>query len=207
MSYVTQSRSALILVSLALGTLTLTACNDTDSGAPAPKEPAASASPAGDGGSKPSPKAKPSPTGGPASEEGVDGDVGMCRTQDLKYSIVVAVAGIDHALLTATNTTSEPCLLPANDLIVTIPGLDGAATHAGPTGANRGLKPGARAYAGILFAPGAAEDAGGHTATEADLALTAAETPTTVPVENGPVNINDMRVTSWFGTAEDALSF
>jgi hypothetical protein len=129
----------------------------------------------------------------------------MCETRDMTWKVTIASKPAHHALLTATNTGGAPCLLPVNELVITIPGLDGAAEHVGPEGTDRIVEPGERSYAGILFSRG--DDAGGKSADKVEAALTAAETPMTVPVGDGPVTVNDMVVTSFFGTAEDALSY
>ncbi|MDX2600629.1 DUF4232 domain-containing protein [Streptomyces caniscabiei] len=139
------------------------------------------------------------------ADDDQDGGVGMCETTDLTYNVTVASSPASHALLTATNNTGDPCLLSANDLVITIPDLDGAAEHRGPTVDDWLLNPGERAYAGILFAAAGTE--GGKTAGQVEIALTAAESPTTVTITNGPVTVNDGTVTSFLGTAEDALSY
>lgn len=212
-----------MLAAVSLGIMALTACNgDGEKDASAPSA-AASASPAGadNGSGEPStaapgdgdkPDGDTSGSGGstpqasaPVADDGQDGGVGMCETADLSYKVTVASKPTSHALLTATNKDSAPCLLPANELVITIPGLDGAAEHAGPEGKNWILKSGETAYAGIMFAR--ADTSGGKSADKVEIALTAAESPATVPINDGPVTVNDGRVTSFFGTAEDALTY
>jgi hypothetical protein len=144
-------------------------------------------------------------SGGSATDDDQDGGVGMCETTDLSYNVTVASKEASHALLTATNNSGDPCLLAANDLVITIPELDGAAEHRGPTVDDWLLNPGDRAYAGILFAGLGTE--GGKTAHQVEVALTAAESPATVTIADGPVTVNDGTVTSFLGTAEDALSY
>ncbi|MDX3642872.1 DUF4232 domain-containing protein [Streptomyces sp. MB09-02B] len=142
---------------------------------------------------------------GSGTDDDQDGGVGMCETTDLNYDVTVASKEANHALLTATNNSGDPCLLSANDLVITIPELDGAAEHRGPTVDDWLLNPGDRAYAGILFAGPGTE--GGKTADQVEIALTAAESPATVTIADGPVTVNDGAVTSFLGTAEDALSY
>lgn len=144
-------------------------------------------------------------SGGSGTDDDQDGGVGMCETTDLSYDVTVASKSANHALLTATNTGGDPCLLAANDLVITIPGLDGAAEHRGPTVDDWLLNAGERAYAGILFSGVGTE--GGKTAHQVEIALTASESPATVAIDNGPVTVNDGTVTSFLGTAEDALSY
>lgn len=144
-------------------------------------------------------------TGGSGTDDDQDGGVGMCETTDLSYDVTVASKSANHALLTATNAGGDPCLLAANDLVITIPELDGAAEHRGPTVDDWLLNPGERAYAGILFSGVGTE--GGKTAHQVEIALTASESPATVTIDNGPVTVNDGTVTSFLGTAEDALSY
>jgi hypothetical protein len=151
----------------------------------------------GGGGSTPSPS--------DAGADDQDGGVGMCETTDLDYVVTVASKPVNHALLTASNKGDDPCLLPAGELTLTIPELDGAAGHMGPAGKDWILEPGETAYAGILFSR--ADTAGGKSADKVEVALTPAESPTTVPVGGGPVTVNDMEVTSFFGSAEDALTY
>ncbi|MEE1760931.1 DUF4232 domain-containing protein [Streptomyces sp. SP18BB07] len=139
------------------------------------------------------------------TDDDQDGGVGMCETADLSYDVTVASKPANHALLTATNDSGDPCLLSANDLVITIPGLDGAAEHRGPTVDDWMLNAGERAYAGILFAGAGTE--GGKTADQVEIALTAAESPATVTIADGPVTVNDGTVTNFLGTAEDALSY
>jgi hypothetical protein len=127
------------------------------------------------------------------------------RTTDLSYKVTVASKPVNHALLTATNNSGDPCLLPAGELVVTIPGLDGAAEHMGPAGEDWILNSGEKAYAGILFSR--ADTPGGKSADKVEIALSAAESPATVPIADGPVTVNDSQVTSFFGTAEDALTY
>ncbi|MBD9726411.1 DUF4232 domain-containing protein [Streptomyces caniscabiei] len=197
---------------------------DAGKGSGSDKGADATASPEGDGGTGGSGGSSGSGGGTPPSKAGSggsgsdksgskesgadddqDGGVGMCETTDLTYNVTVASSPANHALLTATNNTGDPCLLSANDLVITIPDLDGAAEHRGPTVDDWLLNPGERAYAGILFAGAGTE--GGKTADHVEIALTAAESPTTVTITNGPVTVNDGTVTSFLGTAEDALSY
>ncbi|WP_223188743.1 DUF4232 domain-containing protein [Streptomyces sp. TRM68416] len=129
----------------------------------------------------------------------------MCETTDLAYDVTVASGPVNHALLTATNKGAEPCLLAADELVITIPELDGAAEHMGPEGRDWILKAGEKAYAGIMFAR--ADTAGGRSTDKVEVALSAAESPATVLIDGGPVTVNDGRVTSFFGSAEDALTY
>ncbi|MFF3885906.1 DUF4232 domain-containing protein [Streptomyces sp. NPDC001914] len=217
-------RTAAALAALSIGMLALTACNgDADNDVAAPGKQASpsatgkgkgtdtpsSAAP-GDGGGSGKSSASPSPSTPasspePGSDDDQDGGVGMCETADLTYKVTVASRPVNHALLAASNKGSDPCLLSANELVITIPGLDGAAEHMGPEGKDWILKPGESAYAGILFSR--ADTAGGKSADKVEVALTAAESPTTVPINGGPVTVNDGQVTSFFGTAEDALTY
>jgi hypothetical protein len=224
-------RTTAILAALSIGVITLTACNgdDVEKGTAAPstiaapsatgadQDSATTASPAnpGDGGSAAGGTAGgggSSDSGGstpPSSEtgadDGQDGGVGMCETTDLSYTVTVASKPVNHALLTATNKGGGPCLLPASELVITIPGLDGAAEHMGPAGKDWLMKAGESAYAGIMFSR--ADTAGGKSADKVEIALTPSESPVTVPIGGGPVTVNDGRVTSFFGTAEDALTY
>ncbi|MEU9577557.1 DUF4232 domain-containing protein [Streptomyces chilikensis] len=214
-------RTAAALAALSLGALALTACGGgtgKDTAAPATSaapssagtgKPSATPSTAGpgDGGGT----AGGSPDGGgtppppeAGSDDGQDGGVGMCETKDMAWTVTVASEPAHHALLTAVNKGGAPCLLPVNELVITVPGLDGAAGHVGPEGTDRIVDPGGRSYAGVRFSRG--DDAGGRSADKVEVALTAAETPATLPVGDGPVTVDDMLVTSFFGTAEDALS-
>ncbi|MFJ4369085.1 DUF4232 domain-containing protein [Streptomyces chartreusis] len=220
-------RTTMVLATLSLGVMALTACNgdgEKDSAAPS-----TSSSPSGAGAGKGSaaPSTSAPSDGGkadgdsagssggsggstpqasaPAADDDQDGGVGMCETTDLSYNVTVASKPVNHALLKATNKSSDSCLLPANELVITIPGLDGAAEHAGPEGKDWILKSGESAYAGILFAR--ADTEGGKTADKVEIALTPAESPATVPINDGPVTVNDGQVTSFFGTAEDALTY
>ncbi|MET9900748.1 DUF4232 domain-containing protein [Streptomyces sp. NPDC006446] len=222
MAYAARSRrTTAVLAALSLGLLALTACNgdsEKDTTAPgAQASPSASkdkgagsSSPtAGPGGSGGGGKSSASPSAPPSSEPGSDDDqdggVGMCETTDLSYNVTVASRPVNHALLTAANKGSDPCLLAANELVLTIPGLDGAAVRMGPDGKDWILKPGQKAYAGILFSR--ADTAGGKSVDKVEIALTASESPTTVSINGGPVTVNDMQVTTFFGTAEDALTY
>ncbi|MGC4982318.1 DUF4232 domain-containing protein [Streptomyces sp. DT193] len=216
-------RTTAALAALSIGILALTACNgDAENDVAAPgthASPSAtgtdestdtpSSADPGDGGSgsgksSDSPST-PSSSPKPGADDDQDGGVGMCETTDLTYNVTVASRPVNHALLTASNKGSDPCLLPANELVITIPGLDGAAGHMGPDGKDWILKPGESAYAGIMFSR--ADTAGGKSADKVEVALTASESPTTVPVNDGPITVNDSQVTSFFGTAEDALTY
>ncbi|MFD5520355.1 DUF4232 domain-containing protein [Streptomyces sp. NPDC127066] len=218
-------RTTAALAALSIGVLALTACNgDAENDAATPgthASPSAtgtgkgkgtdtpSSADPGDGGSgsgksSGSPSTPP-PSSKPGADDDQDGGVGMCETADLTYKVTVASRPVNHALLTAGNKGSDPCLLPANELVITIPGLDGAAGHMGPDGKDWILKPGESAYAGIMFSR--ADTAGGKSADKVEVALTASESPTTVPVAGGPITVNDSQVTSFFGTAEDALTY
>ncbi|WP_327341774.1 DUF4232 domain-containing protein [Streptomyces europaeiscabiei] len=224
MAYTTRSRrTTAVLAVLSLGIMALTACNgDAEKDTAAPS---ATASPSaadrakesdtpstagpGDGGSDKgdssgSPESAP-PSSEPGVDEDQDGGVGMCETTDLSYKVTVASKLVNHALLTATNKSGDPCLLPANELVITIPGLDGAAEHMGPDGKDWIVEAGESAYAGILFAR--ADTAGGKSTDQVEVALTASESPATVAIGDGPVTVNDGQVTSFFGTAEDALTY
>ncbi|MET9735762.1 DUF4232 domain-containing protein [Streptomyces sp. NPDC006458] len=228
MAYATRARrTSAVFAAVSLGLVALTACDgDTEEGSAAPSAsastPAAgdtgSATPStadpGDGGTEGGDTTGGSSSGGgggtaspsePGSDDDQDGGVGMCETTDLAYVVTVASKPVNHALLTATNKGSDPCLLPANELVLTIPTLDGAAGHMGPDGKDWILKTGESAYAGILFSH--ADTAGGKSADKVEIALTASESPTTVPIGNGPVTVNDPEVTTFFGTAEDALTY
>ncbi|WP_328876012.1 DUF4232 domain-containing protein [Streptomyces sp. NBC_00287] len=224
MAYAARSRrTTAVLAALSLGLLALTACDseaEKDTAAPS-----ATANPSATGtdqGSDTPPTAGPGddnsagegssgsggstpPSAAPGADDGQDGGVGMCETTDLSYDVTVASRPVNHALLTAQNKGSDPCLLPANELVITIPGLDGAAEHMGPDGADWILKAGENAYAGIMFSR--ADTAGGKSADQVEVALSASESPTTVPINDGPVTVNDGQVTSFFGTAEDALTY
>ncbi|MFF3617461.1 DUF4232 domain-containing protein [Streptomyces sp. NPDC002580] len=227
MAYAARSRrTTAALAALSLGVLALTACNgdaDNDTSAPgssaspsvkAPGKGTATPSPtrssdgSGDSGSPSDSPSAPAPSksgSGSGSEDGQDGGVGMCETTDLSYKVTVASRPVNHALLAASNKGSDPCLLSANELVITIPGLDGAAEHMGPSGKDWILEVGESAYAGILFSR--ADTAGGKSADKVEVALTPSESPTTVPINDGPVTVNDGQVTSFFGTAEDALTY
>ncbi|MGW5638314.1 DUF4232 domain-containing protein [Streptomyces sp. NPDC003832] len=215
----TARRTTAALAALSLGILALTACNegtDKDSSAPGATASPSAIGDTDDASPRPSTGA-PSEAASPDSGAGTatptadgagddqDGGVGMCETTDLAYNVTVASKPVNHALLTASNNGGDPCLLPANDLVITIPTLDGAAEHMGPTGEDWLLNPGEKAYAGILFSR--ADTPGGKSATQVEIALTAAESPSTVTVNGGPVTVNDTAVTSFFGTAEDALTY
>ncbi|MDW8808472.1 DUF4232 domain-containing protein [Streptomyces scabiei] len=226
MTYAVRSRrTAAALAVLSLGILALTACKgDADQDASAP---GTTASPSATKGGKHGVKDtdKPSTAGQgdgggedssggtegtpaasePGTDDGQDGGVGMCETTDLSYKVTVASKLVNHALLAATNKSGDPCLLPANELVITIPGLDGAAEHMGPEGKDWIMKPGETAYAGILFSR--ADTAGGKSAATVEVALTASESPATVTIVDGPVTVNDGQVTSFYGTAEDALTY
>ncbi|MGI5373213.1 DUF4232 domain-containing protein [Streptomyces sp. CA-251387] len=224
MAYTARSRrTTAVLAALSLGILALSACNGdagkdtattpsaaasasaagTDKGADAPS--AAGSDDGGSDGGNSSDSQGSTPPSQPASDDGQDGGVGMCETTDLSYNVTVASKPVNHALLKATNKGSGPCLLPANELVITIPELDGAAEHMGPDGKDWILKAGESAYAGIMFSR--ADTAGGKSADKVEIALTAAESPTTVAIDEGPVTVNDGQVTSFFGTAEDALTY
>ncbi|WP_406368938.1 DUF4232 domain-containing protein [Streptomyces sp. NBC_00647] len=226
MAYALRSRrTTAALAALSLGLLALTACNgdaDKDTATPgAQASPSGSSSDKGAGSSSPTAgpgdggsgsgsgksSAKPSAPASsePGADDGQDGGVGMCETADLSYNVTVASRPVNHALLTAANKGSDPCLLAANELVLTIPGLDGAAGRMGPDGKDWILKPGEKAYAGILFSR--ADTAGGKSVDKVEVALTASESPTTVSINGGPVTVNDMQVTTFFGTAEDALTY
>ncbi|MEU6275718.1 DUF4232 domain-containing protein [Streptomyces populi] len=219
-------RTAAALAALSIGVLSLTACNgDAEGDVAAPGKhaspsatragkgtdegtgtPASDAPGNGGGGGKPSSSpSTPPPSKSAGADDDQDGGVGMCETADLTYKVTVASRPVNHALLTASNTGGDSCLLPANELVITIPGLDGAAGHMGPEGKDWILKPGEKAYAGILFSR--ADTAGGKSADKVEVALTASESPATVPVAGGPITVNDSQVTSFFGTAEDALTY
>ncbi|MER5382511.1 DUF4232 domain-containing protein [Streptomyces sp. NPDC002688] len=224
MAYALRSRrTTAALAALSLGLLALTACNgdaDKDTATPgAQASPSGSSSDKGAGSSSPTAgpgdggsgsgksSAKPSAPASsePGADDGQDGGVGMCETADLSYNVTVASRPVNHALLTAANKGGDPCLLAANELVLTIPGLDGAAGRMGPDGKDWILKPGEKAYAGILFSR--ADTAGGKSVDKVEVALTASESPTTVSINGGPVTVNDMQVTTFFGTAEDALTY
>ncbi|MFJ5776898.1 DUF4232 domain-containing protein [Streptomyces sp. NPDC093094] len=215
-------RTAAALAALSLGVLALTACDgDTEKDTSAPSATAsASAADADDATATPSTSAPsdggadagssgsdggtPSPSES-ATDDGQDGGVGMCETSDLAYDVTVASRPVNHALLKATNSSGDDCLLAAGELVLTIPELDGAAGHMGPDGKDWILKAGESAYAGILFSH--ADTAGGKSTDKVEIALSASETPTTVSVAGGPVTVNDPQVTTFFGTAEDALTY
>lgn len=231
MAYTARSRRiTAVLAALSLGIVALTACGGDAEAEADTASPSTSASPstagkdkgADSGGSTPSATAPGSEA--PGSEEseseesesdggqddggqddGQDGGVGMCETSDLSYKVTVASQPVNHALLTATNKSGDPCLLSANELVITIPELDGAAEHMGPTGEDWILNAGEKAYAGIMLSR--ADTEGGKSADEVEVALTASESPATVPINDGPVTVNDSAVTSFLGTAEDALSY
>ncbi|MET9895277.1 DUF4232 domain-containing protein [Streptomyces sp. NPDC006465] len=224
MAYTLRSRrTTAALAALSLGLLALTACNgdaEKDTTTPgAQASPSGSSSDKGAGSSSPTAgpgdggsgsgksSAKPSAPASsePGADDGQDGGVGMCETADLSYNVTVASRPVNHALLTAANKGSDPCLLAANELVLTIPGLDGAAGRMGPDGKDWILKPGEKAYAGILFSR--ADTAGGKSVDKVEVALTASESPTTLSINGGPVTVNDMQVTTFFGTAEDALTY
>lgn len=230
MAYAARSRrTTAVLAGLSLGILALTACNGDAEKDKAASSAAASPSAGGtDKGSDTPSTARPggggrasggssdsggssgsggstAPSSEPGSDDGQDGGVGMCETTDLSYNVTVASKAVSHALLTATNKGSDPCLLPANELVITVPGLDGVAEHVGPDGKDWILKAGESAYAGIMFSRG--DDAGGKSIDKAEVALTSSESPTTVLINDGPVTFNDSQVTSFFGTAEDALTY
>ncbi|MET9395628.1 DUF4232 domain-containing protein [Streptomyces sp. NPDC006624] len=216
-------RTAAALAALSLGVLALTACKGgAEEGAAAPSAAGSSSAAGTDKGSAKPSTAGPgkggaadgSSSGGagstsPSPESGADDDqdggVGMCETTDLSFDVTVASKPVNHALLTAKNEGGEPCLLPANELVITIPGLDGAAEHMGPDGKDWLLQAGESAYAGIMFSR--ADTAGGKSADKVEVALTASESPVTVPIDGGPVTVNDGQVTSFFGSAEDALTY
>ncbi|MFF7844995.1 DUF4232 domain-containing protein [Streptomyces ossamyceticus] len=229
-------RATAVLAALSLGVLALTACKgDAEQDAAAPSTTAspsapgkdkgkgkgketgkdtgkdkgadkpATDAPGGSGGSGGSSGSDGTPEASEPATDDQDGGVGMCETTDLSYKVTVASKPVNHALLTATNNSGDPCLLPAGELVVTIPGLDGAAEHMGPTGEDWILNSGEKAYAGILFSR--ADTPGGKSADKVEIALSAAESPTTVPIADGPVTVNDSQVTSFFGTAEDALTY
>jgi hypothetical protein len=225
MAYTARSRrTTAVLAVFSLGVMVLSACTadaekdiaapsataspsptsaDKDTDAPSTAG-ATGGSGSGGGGSAESGGSTP-PSPAPASDDDQDGGVGMCETTDLSYHVTVASKPVNHALLTATNKSGDPCLLPANELVITVPGLDGAAEHMGPDGKDWILKSGEKAYAGIMFSR--ADSAGGKSADKVEVALTAAESPATVAVDDGPVTINDSQVTGFFGTAEDALTY
>ena len=216
-------RTTAALAALSIGILALTACNgDTENDVTTPGTHASPSATGTDEGTDTPSSADPSNSGGgsgkssdspstpasspkPGADDDQDGGVGMCETADLTYNVTVASRPVNHALLTAGNKGSDPCLLSANELVITIPGLDGAAGHMGPDGKDWILKPGESAYAGIMFSR--ADTAGGKSADKVEVALTASESPTTVPVNDGPITVNDSQVTSFFGTAEDALTY
>ncbi|UUU19311.1 DUF4232 domain-containing protein [Streptomyces sp. DSM 40750] len=224
MAHTTRSRrTTAVLAALTLGVMALTACKgsaeedtaapsataspsaaDTHEGTDTPStaDPSDGGSDSGDSTARPG---STPPSSEPGSDDGQDGGVGMCETTDLSYNVTVASKPVNHALLTATNQSADPCLLPADELVITIPGLDGAAEHMGPDGEDWLLGAGERAYAGIMFSR--ADTAGGKSADKVEVALTASESPTTVPIDDGPVTVNDGQVTSFFGTAEDALTY
>ncbi|WP_371573374.1 DUF4232 domain-containing protein [Streptomyces sp. NBC_01314] len=225
MAYTARSlRTTAALAVLSLGIMALSACKgDAEDAEKDGSTPSATASPSvadsgkdadptagpGDGGSdsgdsSDSPESTP-PSSEPGVDDGQDGGVGMCETTDLSYKVTVASKPVNHALLTATNKSGDPCLLPANELVLTIPGLDGAAEHMGPEGKDWIMEAGESAYAGILFSR--ADTAGGKSADKVEVALTASESPTTVTISGGPVTVNDGQVTTFFGTAEDALTY
>jgi hypothetical protein len=220
MAYAGRSRrTTAALAALSLGILALTACEgEADKGTAAPSTTATPTATApekspdtpstggsDDGGDSSGSGGSTPPSSEPGADDDQDGGVGMCETTDLSYSVTVASKPLNHALLTATNKGSDTCLLAANDLVITIPGLDGAVEHVGPDGNDWLVKPGERAYAGIMFAR--ADTADGKSADKVEVALTASESPTTVPIGGGPVTVNDGQVTSFFGTAEDALTY
>ncbi|MGW3661980.1 DUF4232 domain-containing protein [Streptomyces sp. NPDC005141] len=223
MAYAARSRrTTAVLAALSLGLMALTACNgdaEKDTATPGTKaspsasstgkgaDTSSSADPGDGGGDSGSSSDNPSttPSSEPGSDDGQDGGVGMCETADLTYNVTVASRPVNHALLTATNKGSDPCLLSANELVITIPGLDGAAEHMGPDGKDWILETGESAYAGIMFSR--ADTAGGKSADKVEVALTASESPTTVSIKDGPITVNDGQVTSFFGTAEDALTY
>lgn len=224
MAYAVRSRrTTAVLAALSLGILALTACDgDAEKDKAGPSATAIPSSAGSDKGSGTPSTAGPgddgsagegssgsggstAPPAQPGSDDDQDGGVGMCETTDLSYSVTVASKPVNHALLTAANKGGDACLLAANDLVITIPGLDGAAGNMGPDGKDWILEAGEKAYAGILFSR--ADTEGGKSADKVEIALTASESPATVPIGGGPVTVNDMQVTSFFGTAEDALTY
>jgi hypothetical protein len=225
MAHIARSRrtNTVALVAFALGALALTACSGGEakdaaasagtSSSPSPSatrqgaDTPATADPSDGGGETgtSSGSGGSSPSSDPGAEDDQDGGVGMCETTDLSYNVTVASSPVNHALLTAVNKGAEPCLLPAGDLVITIPGLDGAAEHTGPDGTDWILKTGESAYAGIMFSR--ADTAGGSSTDKVEVALSAAESPSTVGIDGGPVTVNDAQVTAFFGSAEDALTY
>ncbi|MFE1251691.1 DUF4232 domain-containing protein [Streptomyces sp. NPDC058735] len=224
MAYATRSRrTAAALAALSLAMVALTACKSgaeedaaapstaatpsaaaTDKGSASPSTAGPGKGGSADGSSSDSADStSPSPESG--AEDDQDGGVGMCETTDVSFGVTVASKPVNHALLTAKNKGSDPCLLTADELVITIPGLDGAAEHVGPDGTDRLLEAGDSAYAGIVFSR--ADTAGGKSADKVEVALTPSESPVTVPITGGPVTVNDGQVTSFFDSAEDALTY
>ncbi|GAA3375533.1 hypothetical protein GCM10020367_43710 [Streptomyces sannanensis] len=234
MTYAARSRRTVaVLAALSLGALTLTACGGGDGADKAASGATASATAAGtdqgkdaDTGASAEPAGGATPsatTGGSASSGGTGGSgssggtgggdsgsgtgdrVRVCRTAELTYKVVVASRPVNHALLTATNSGSKPCLLPTSEPVITFPALDGAAGHMGPAAKGFVLKGGDSAYAGIMLSRADVE--GGKSVDSVNIALDASQSPTEVTVVGGPVTLNDPEVTSFFKTAEDALTY
>ncbi|MQY16527.1 hypothetical protein SRB5_67260 [Streptomyces sp. RB5] len=188
-------RSAAVVAAAVFGAMALAACDDTA----APSSPTPGSD--GSGGS-----AAPASSGSSgAADQGTDvDDVVRCVPNALSYRVERGADIPDQYLLTMTNTGALPCLLPSNDLVVTLPGLDGAADHLGPESEDLSLLEGESGYAAVWLSGNDSPD--DETADRVEIALTAAGPATTVPITGDPAVVGaSAQVTSVFGTPEAAL--
>jgi len=220
-------RALTALTALSLSALALTACDpgSADAAAPGTTDPASSSSPkesnaastggaasATPSGSSASGGSGKGSTGGTASSGGTggqnttEGDVPTCRTNQLTFTVTPVSRPVNHALITATNTSDSACRVPRNQPVVTFGDLDGQADLMGEaTSAETALEVGKSAYAGLLLSR--ADSAGGQKVQTVSIALTADAKPTAVQIAGNPLVISDPQVSTWFATSADALTY
>ncbi|GGO92227.1 DUF4232 domain-containing protein [Wenjunlia tyrosinilytica] len=233
MNTTTVRRTATALAALSLSALALTACgsDSSDSAAPKPsdkasssaapkaKESASGGSSSGDTSSAGS--SSGGSTGGaePASSSGssggsksggssggqTEGDVHPCRTSQLAFKVTQVSRPINHALITATNTSGTACRVPLKAPVVTFGAIDGQAQPMGPgTSSETALETGKSAYAGVRLSR--ADSSGGQSVTGINIALSAGDKAVTAKLA-GQTTINDPQVTVFFASAADALAY
>ncbi|MFF4551055.1 DUF4232 domain-containing protein [Streptomyces sp. NPDC001435] len=214
-------RAATALTALSLSTLALTACDPgsadaaapgktTTAGTPAPKQSSA-ASTAGTASATPTRSSASEGSGGSGegSTDGqapTEGDVPTCRSNQLKLTVTPVSRPVNHALITATNASHSACRIPRNHPVVTFDELDGQADLMGKaTSSETALEVGKSAYAALMLSR--ADQEGGKTVQNVNIALTADAQPTAVQIAGNPLVINDPQVSTWYATSAEALLY
>ncbi|MGW3151993.1 MULTISPECIES: DUF4232 domain-containing protein [Streptomyces] len=211
-------RAATALTSFSLSMLALTACDPgsadaaapektTTVGASAPKQ-SGSASTGGTASATPtrSSTSEGSGEGSTGGQAPSEGDVPTCRSNQLKLTVTPVSRPVNHALITATNASHSACRIPRNQPVVTFDELDGQADLMGKaTSSETALEVGKSAYAALMLSR--ADQEGGKTVQNVNIALTADAQPTAVQIAGNPLVINDPQVSTWYATSAEALLY